>query len=314
LKSFRGISCEPEQIIVGAGTESLLAILIPLVGTTSHYAMENPGYPKISQIFNNWKMHFSYVNLDYQGLKVDELSNKQIDVIHVTPSHQFPMGIVMPLQRRLELLNWAKQSDKHFIIEDDYDSEFRYVGKPIPALQSLDQFGKVIYMNSFSKSLAPSLRISYMVVPKLLLQRFNDNFSYHNCSVSYFDQLVLTKFMQGGHFERHLNQMRKVYKTRLDLFTKLFHELAFSSMFTLQGTEAGLHFLMVAKEADEKRLTETAKQKGILIRGLNEFSFKGINHYPTTLVIGYSGLNEEKIKQALKKLTIIWGIKLDKKA
>ncbi|HPN61423.1 MAG TPA: PLP-dependent aminotransferase family protein, partial [Bacilli bacterium] len=311
LKNFRGIICRPEQIVVGSGTESLLALLIPLLGTTLHYGMENPGYPKISQFFRNWDLLFSYVNLDDHGLRVEELSKKQIDVVHVTPSHQFPMGIVMPLQRRLELLNWAKLKEKRFIIEDDYDSEFRYLGQPIPALSSLDGLGKVIYMNSFSKSLAPSLRISYMVLPEALLQVFLERFSYHSSSVPYFEQWVLAKFMEGGHFERHLNRMRKVYKNRLSFFQKVFGELGLDECFLLQGYDAGLHFLMTTKKATEEALIKAAEKVKIKVLGLSEFTFQEAN-YPTSLVIGYSGLNEEQIKTALTKLKTPWALCLTK--
>lgn len=305
LKSFRGIACEPEQIILGAGSESLLSLIIPLLGTDKRFAMENPGYPKISQIFLNWGLDLSYINLDHQGVSIEDLSNQLIDVVHVTPSHQFPTGIVMPLQRRLELLNWAKTFDHHYIIEDDYDSEFRYVGQPIPALQSLDQFEKVIYMNSFSKSLAPSLRISYMVLPFSLLKSFHHIFRFHSCTVPYFDQWVLAKFIEGGYFERHLNQMRKIYRNRLTAFQKHFQALGLGSVFTLTGYDVGLHFLMSTKVLKEEDLIETAKQQGILLRGLQEFAFKPIN-YPSTLVVGYAGLNEDQIKQTLTKLKDIW--------
>ncbi len=305
LNRFRGIVCHSDQIVIGAGTESLLALLIPLLGTKLHYAMENPGYPKIAEIFHNWNIAFSPIDLDEFGLKVEDLTMHQVDSIHVTPSHQFPMGIVMPLQRRLELLNWAKQSAHRYIIEDDYDSEFRYVGQPIPALQSLDHFDKVIYMNSFSKSLAPSLRINYMVLPKSLVEPFHKLYAHHSCAVSYLDQLVLAKFMEAGHFERHLNQMRKIYRTRLETFQKTFVFCGFDQVFTLSGFDAGLHFLMVAKTLDEDLLTTMAKEHGILIRGLREFMFRPVS-YPSTLVIGYSGLQDEQIIVALKKLRHIW--------
>ena len=172
LKEFRGMTVLPEQIIIGAGTEYLYGLLIQLLGTDKIYAVENPGYRKIAKIYRSWKVACEYIDMDEEGVQIGELQRKRVDILHISPSHHYPTGIVMPVSRRYELLGWAAKSNSHYIIEDDYDSELRLGGQPIPTMQSIDVSDRVIYMNTFTKTLASTVRISYMILPPPLLEQF----------------------------------------------------------------------------------------------------------------------------------------------
>lgn len=172
LFQARGVHCSPEQIVIGAGLEILLQQLILLLNKRTVYGVEDPGYHVISHLLKKYEYHVLPLEVDEEGVNVGEIEEKNIDVIYVTPSHHFPYGSILSVNRRTKLLNWAAARPNRFIIEDDYDSEFRYSGKSIPSLQSMDQNGKVIYLGTFSKSLMPSIRISYMVLPDSLLQKY----------------------------------------------------------------------------------------------------------------------------------------------
>ena len=167
LLQFRGMAVDPENILVGAGTDFLYNLLIQLLGRDKRYAVEDPGYHKIRQIYAAGGVECVSAALDEAGVRPDSLGAAQI--LHCSPSHHFPTGIVTPAARRRELLRWAEESPERYIIEDDYDSEFRFHSYPVPALLTMDRRGKVIYMNTFSKTLAPSIRISYMILEKVFM-------------------------------------------------------------------------------------------------------------------------------------------------
>ena len=198
LKDFRNMNIKPEQIIIGAGTEYLYSLIIQLLGNDVKYGLENPGYPKTAQIYKSMNVDFEYVDMDEYGIDPNELEEKKIDVIHISPSHHFPTGIVMPISRRYELLGWANKVEKHYIIEDDYDSELRLGGKPIPTLQSIDVSDKIIYMNTFTKTLSSTIRMSYMVLPESLADEYYKRLSFYSCTVSNFEQYTLSRFIENG--------------------------------------------------------------------------------------------------------------------
>ncbi|WP_322379139.1 MocR-like pyridoxine biosynthesis transcription factor PdxR, partial [Clostridium perfringens] len=205
LRFSRGVNSTADNIVIGAGTEYLVQLLINILGNSKIYGMEEPGYYKIRKILKSHNIDANAIKIDNQGINVEELCNSKADIVHITPSHQFPTGVIMPISRRMQVLAWAKEKENRYIIEDDYDSEFRFEGKPIPALQSLDTDGKVIYLGTFSKSFAPSIRIGYMVLPDELIKIYRENFSFYACTVSRIDQQALYRFIEEGHFERHLN-------------------------------------------------------------------------------------------------------------
>ena len=214
LHHSRGVRCTPEQIIISSGTEFLLQLLVQLFDNSAIYAIENPGYEKLSMIFHANRACVAAIPLDEHGMRPEALEESGAHVACITPSHQFPTGHIMPVNRRIQLLNWANEQSARYIIEDDYDSEFRYSGKPIPSLQSLDQRGKVIYIGAFSKSLSPALRISYMVLPDALVRRYQEQLNFYICPVPTIEQKILQLFIDAGHFERHLNRVRHLYRQK----------------------------------------------------------------------------------------------------
>ena len=295
LEIYRGMHVTPDRIVIGSGSTSMISMIIEMLGRYRNYGIEKPGFTRIEQIFLAQNTHLEYISVDDQGLSVDVLKKKHIQAVHVTPSHQYPLGIVMPISRRIELLNWAMEH-KTYIIEDDYDSEFRFQGKPIPALHSLDQNDRVIYMNTFSKSLAPSFRMSYMVIPQHLMGIYQHMSSYHGCTVPTFEQYVLYKFMNGGFFERHINRMRNHYREKLELIRQLVSPYPWIK---LHGDEAGLHFLMEIMTGDTishiKTKLEKYKIHAVMIEDQQIF-----NH--PCLLIGYSGIEMKDIEKAFRLL------------
>ncbi|HBL84993.1 MAG: GntR family transcriptional regulator [Clostridiales bacterium GWF2_38_85] len=310
LYNFRGVKANTEQIVVGAGSEYLMGLIIQLLGRKNIYAVENPGYSKIYKIFQSNDVTTVPVSLDEQGLSVNKLRKTKANVVHVTPSHQFPLGIIMPISRRISLLNWASESSDRYILEDDYDSEFRFAGHPIPALQGLDFLGKVIYINAFTKSLAPSLRISYIVLPPQLLEVYQKRFMFYSCTVPNFEQYILSKFMCKGYFERHLNRMRNAYKERRDLFINAISRSNLADSIDIIGQDAGLHLLMQIKNGlNETQLVNRAKDASVRVYGLSEYYNSVIQNFPkSTVVIGYSGLQPSQIDEAVKRLEKAWKI------
>lgn len=310
LHSFRGVNCIPEQIIVGAGSEYLLGLITQILGKRSSYAIENPGYLKIYQILkiNNSDVHF--IGLDDEGIKASALAGSHANIVYITPSHHFPTGIVMPISRRMQLLKWANQSEDRYIIEDDYDSEFRFAGRPIPALQGLDTNEKVIYLSTFSKSIAPSIRISYMVLPIPLLQRFEAGFSFYSSTVSRFEQYTLYKFIKEGHFERHINKMRNIYKARKDRLVEEIRKLGDGRQIEILGENTGPHLLLrVHGPMQEQDLVAAAAKHGVKISGLSSYYYQPEKDMPRNVVVlGYTNFNDEEICRACELLGEAWTV------
>jgi GntR family transcriptional regulator/MocR family aminotransferase len=211
LHRFRGLQVHPEQIVVGAGTEYLYGLLVQLLGRERVFALEDPGYRKIAAIYRLNGVTCRHLPVDGQGLSVDRLLSSDATVAHLSPAHHFPSGAVMPVGRRQALLEWAYEGDR-YLIEDDYDSEFRMSGRPIPPLAALDSHGRVIYINTFSKSLSPSMRMGYLILPEHLLSRYDEVLGNFSCTVPVLDQYILAEFIESGNFERHLNRMRRKLK------------------------------------------------------------------------------------------------------
>lgn len=274
LYQFRGMKVSPEQIIVGAGTEYLYGLIIQLLGRDKIFAMENPGYKKISQVYSSNNVKCRYIPLDSNGVSMELLTKSNADILHISPSHHYPTGLVTPIARRHELLEWAYESRERYIIEDDYDCEFRMVGKPIPTLQSIDSYGKVIYMNTFTKSLASTIRISYMVLPVSLINKFYANLGFYSCTVSTFEQLTLYRFMSEGHFEKHINRMRNFYRNQRNLILNSIKSSPLNSHCTIKEQDSGLHFLMtVDTPLSEAQMLERADSLGIRIGFLSGFYY-----------------------------------------
>ena len=216
LRQFRAMEVTAEQIIVGAGTEVLYNLLVQLLGRDRLYGVEDPGYGKIAHIYRAAGAEVTALPLDEAGVSVEALRRSDADVVHISPSHHYPTGLVMPIARRQELLRWAQEVPARVILEDDYDSEFRFVGRPIPTLFSIDGGEQVVYLNTFSKTIAPSIRISFMVLPRRLLADFRQKLGFYACTVSAFEQYTLAQFLAGGWYEKHLSRMRKHYRQKRD--------------------------------------------------------------------------------------------------
>lgn len=308
LYAFRGISTTSEQIIVGAGSEYLVTLLIQLLGRTRTYAIETPGYPKLTQIFRANDAHIAPTPLDQDGLSIDALRAGQASVAYLTPSHHFPLGIVTPAARRAALLRWADEEGDRYLIEDDYDSEFRFASRPIPALKELDHNDRVIYLNTFAKSLAPSLRIGYLVLPRRLLTAYREKFGGYASTVPAFEQYTLARFLETGSFERHINRIRNLYKARLDCLLDALDRSALHGRYTVSGSEAGLHLLLhVSNGMDEKQLIAAAAAQGVRVYGLSGYYVgTAVTCPPATVILGYAGIPSESIPEAAAALERAW--------
>lgn len=299
LHDARGLEVSPERIVVSAGTEYLFQILFSLFGEEV-FAMENPGYERLNLMFEGARKDFVPIDLDESGMDVEELRRSGAQVACVSPSHQFPTGITMPMTRRLELMRWATEEKGRYIIEDDYDSEFRYGRRPIPPLKTFDQEDVVVYMGTFSKSIFPGIRTSYMVLPESLLERFLSRLSYFQCPVPTLMQEILAQFIRGGYFERHLNRMRKRYRRKWEnLVAALQEELPEAK---ICGEAAGMHLLLsLPWVKDEEGLVEYLGGEGIHVRGLHSFCV-GEARYPSGLVLGFGALEDGEIHRAVAVL------------
>lgn len=305
LYHARGVQCSPQQIIVGAGNDYLLMLLCTILGNKHCVAMENPAYDSAYRTIQRLEFKTKMISLDDKGICVDELEDSDADVVYVTPAHQFPTGVVMPITRRMQLLSWA-QKGKRYIIEDDYDSEFRYRGKPIPALAGLDHEDKVIYLGTFSKSIAPTIRISYMVLPKELMQAYRAQGKPFSATVSRVDQKIIELFLQDGYYERHLNKMRAVYREKHDLLIGKLREM--SSICQYSGADAGMHVLVhFTNRLTEEEAIARAKEAGIRVYGLSEYYIDKMQMLPShTVLMGFATLENQEIEQAMEKLKQVW--------
>jgi len=307
LYQSRGVVCDADQIVIGSGTEQLLPLLIRLLDKKLVYGYENPGYALTHSIFSHHDRQSIPIELDPDGINIGELEASHVDVAYVTPPHQFPSGSVLSATKRAQLLNWAAAKPERYIIEDDYDSEFRYTSRPIPALQSMDLSDRVIYISTFSKSLMPSLRIAYMVLPKRLLREYQQTFLHYSSSVPRHDQQLVAKFMKDGHFARHLNRMRKLYQKKIK---QLSSSLAlFAPMVTVSGEQAGMHIVLtIQTPLTEEELVKRAKTAGIRVTGLKSYDVhKRAGTHPK-IVLGFGGLSEEEIHSGILDLMACWKI------
>ncbi|MED9904088.1 MAG: PLP-dependent aminotransferase family protein [Lachnospiraceae bacterium] len=315
LHSSRGVNCTPDQIVVGAGNDYLLLLLEKLLGRHAGIAMENPTYKRAFRIFKSFAYPIEIVGMDENGMLAKELYTKQVKAAYVMPSHQYPTGITMPIGRRMELLKWAAEEEGRFLIEDDYDSEFRYKGKPIPSLQGADTHGRVIYIGTFSKAIAPAIRVSFMVLPPQLLKRYREECFFYSSTVSRIDQRILNEFIRDGYFERYLNKTRKIYREKHDI---LLQELKpFGKKFDISGEHAGLHLLLTCrdKRIKEQELVKSAARHGVKAYALSDAFVETADGYAeenimgkgcATVILGYGGMEKEQIKAGIEKLKQAW--------
>ena len=294
-EEYRGVRCGAHQIVVGAGLEYLLGLLAPLLPGSA--AVENPGYPRAKQVLENNGVACCCLPVDEDGHYIRALSDSGAAVCYVTPSHQFPTGVTMPAGRRSELLHWAARCPgRRYIIEDDYDSEFRFDTRPLPSLQGMaGADGPVVYLSTCSRSLAPSIRIAYMVLPEQLLPAWHAKYRLYSSTVSRFEQQTLARFITGGYFTRHLARERVAYKARRDALTAALQEAFAPEELHLTGLHTGLHLLAELRDPPpDDALRAAAEAEGVRLSLLSDYDLTGGGAAPVgTLVLGYGSLADE---------------------
>ena len=308
LRDFRGMAVSPEQIVVGAGAEYLYLLLAQLLGRDrqSVFALEDPGYPKIRQVYHKWGARCCPVPLDNQGVRLDALQAAGADVLHISPAHHYPTGIVTPITRRQALLRWVEAADG-VIIEDDYDSELRFTGRPIPTLQSIDSAGRVIYMNTFSQTISPSMRVGFMALPPRLLARYRQELNFYACTVPALEQQVLARFLEGGWYDQHLNRLRKACRAKRAAVLEAFAGSAFAGRTEVLEQGAGLHFLLRLDTTErDEALRRRAESFGVRLVFLSEYAEVPHPDYEHTLVINYANLELNRLPEAMKLLSEIF--------
>ena len=312
LREYRGMDVLPQQIVVGAGAQYLYGMIIQLLNEvrgSCHVAIENPGYPRLEKIYRVNRVPVSYIPMDEQGIRMDLLATSGANVVHITPSHQFPTGLVTSVPRRYEILSWAAQDPNRFVVEDDYDCEFRLAGKPISPLQRLDAQGQVIYTNTFTKSLGGAFRIGYMVLPLRLTQRFERDLGFYSCSVSAVDQLALARFIESGVYERHVNRLRTQYRALRDALVDELNASALVPRISIASQDSGIHFLLgVTSDCSGEELAARAAQEGVAIQALQSFYQGNAPEEQETrwLVAGYSSLDASQVAPCIRALERAW--------
>ena len=301
LSGYRGVHCTPAQLVVGSGMETLMGQLITLFGPEALYAMEDPGYPAMERSLSARGRSIRWVPMDDSGMDAEALEQSGATVAYLTPSHQFPLGITMPAPRRSRLLGWAAAGDR-WIIEDDYDSEFRYGGRSISSMQGMDRNGRVIYVGTFSRSLAPAIRLAYMVLPPPLLERWQALYGRQQPTVSRYEQAVMARFLTGGYYGRYLRRVGKLYADRR---AALLGALGDIPGVSVSGADGGIHFLVTLPRHEEAALLRRAAEAGLPLRGLSEFCHR-VTPPESTLILGYGGLPTERVAEVAARLKAAW--------
>ena len=301
LREFRGMSVSPEQILIGAGAEYLYLILAQLL-PSALFALEDPGHLKIRQVYQSCGARFVCLPLDAHGLRMDALRRSGATAAHISPAHHYPTGIVTPIGRRHALLRWAEETGG-YLIEDDYDSELRFSGRPLPTLQSVDRSGRVLYMNTFSQTISPSLRVGYLILPPELLETYRQKLGFYACTVPTLEQYVLARFLSSGQYEQRLSRLRKICRARraaaLDAFGS-----RFAGRVTISEQGAGLHFLLrLDTPLSDGELRRRAGASGVRLRFLSDYAAAPVPAFEHTLVVNYAGLTPERLSEAVDALS-----------
>lgn len=300
----RGVHVSPEQVYIGAGAEYFYNLLIQFFGHGRIYALENPGHRKIARVYQANQVAVRPIGMDADGVIPELLEQSGAEVLHISPSHHYPTGTVTPITRRQALMRWLTAQPGRYLIEDDYDSEFRFSGLPIPTIQSMDRSGRVIYMNTFSRTISPSLRISYMILPRTLLPQWQAAMGFYSCTVPSFEQMTLTRFLAEGYFEKHLSRMKKHYRAvRAQLFSVL-HTPQAVRQCAVHDTDAGLHLVLELKNAPEpEALRVLLRQSGLPDALLSDFFLDAPSpQAQKSIVLGYADAEPAQLEAALTAL------------
>ena len=301
LNASRGVKCAPEQVMIVSGTQEAIDLACRLVlNYGDRVCIEEPGYPEAVLSFAAIGAKITSVPVDAEGMKLPATRSSAPRLIYVTPGHQFPLGITMSLHRRLQLLEWARQSHA-LIFEDDYDSEFRYSGRPIPALQGLDRHNLVLFVGTFSKVLFPAIRLGYLVLPPALIDRFASAKSLLNRHAPPFEQSVLSDFITEGHFARHLRRMREIYAERLSALMESAQQ-KLAGLVEISGIEAGLQTIAWLKQGSDIEAAKQAAARKIEARPLSSM-YRGPAKRQG-LQLGFAAINEKEIRRGTQELAI----------
>jgi len=316
LYQARGVRARASNMVIGAGNDYLLMVIATLLreyeSETPRVAMETPTYTRAYRMFRALGCDIRLVGMDVCGTRLDSLNDSGAEIAYIMPSRQYPLGTVMPISRRVELLKWAAAAPGRYLIEDDYDSEFRYRGKPIPALQGADTSDKVIYLGTFSKSISPSIRVSYMVLPDSLLDTYRSGIGRAASTVPKIDQRVLTAFLSQGYYERHLNKTRALYKSRHDHLISAVKK-TFGDRVVISGDGAGTHILIhLGRRIREEEAILLAAKEGVKVYGLSEYRVEpAVEETEAVILMGYVNISAERMSDAVDRLKKAWGDKLE---
>lgn len=305
LERSRGVRCSPDQIMICSGLQESLGMVAQLIRKRhDSVAVENPGYHLPRDLFGNLGFTVKPIEIGPDGLDQHGLKASACTVAYITPSHQMPLGGVMPVANRLDLISWSKQEER-LIIEDDYDSELRYSGKPISSLQGLYPQGNIVYQGTFSKVFSPALRLSYMVLPRPLLSDYNRLFRNYLCSVPPLIQKAMILFMERGHWDQHLRRCRIFYRKKHGAMLKAI-EQSFGSSARVIGQGAGLHVVLELTDGltDEAGLIDQAKQIGCRLLPISDFYISGSSE-TNSLLLGFGGVEMEDIQRGVQTLSAL---------
>ncbi|RBP85397.1 GntR family transcriptional regulator/MocR family aminotransferase [Cytobacillus firmus] len=305
LFKARGVHCTPEQIIIGSGIADSIQIICHLFNDNSWIAFEEPGYNLVRKQFVMNGFEVLPIQVGEKGISVNDVEGRSAKLAYITPSHQFPTGCIMPFSEREHFLKWAINKDA-FIIEDDYDGEFRYIGKPIPSLQSLDRYDRVIYIGTFSKVFTPALRMNYLVLPQKLMKRLKENSYEFTSAPSRITQWAMISFIEHGHWYRHIRRVRKLYRKKhhklIELIQKNFH-----NHIKITGQNAGLHIqITVNTKESTETLIKSAAEEGIIVYDFKNMWMTIRTEPLPRLYLGFAGVSEKDMEIGIELLKKAW--------
>ncbi len=311
LARARGVKCDPAQILLGPGSDSLLRTLGSILPESCSFVVDDPAYHKAYLHFSRMGHRVIPAQMDGKGVTVAPLEALDSVVVYTAPSHQYPLGFAMPMGRRTALLAWCAEGSFRYVVEDDYDSEFRYDARPLPSLQSIDRSGRVVYLGTMSGVIAPSLRISYMILPPELLQRLLERRDPYSCNVPTLEQFVLREFMRQGFFEKHLNRMRVCYKNRRRELCELLRP--YEDRLRVIGAQAGSYALVQVKNGmDEQGLCDCALHLGVRVWPISPYFMESVpDEYRASVLLGYGNLSSEQMRRGVRLLAQAWGLSAD---
>lgn len=307
LASSRGMTVDPDRIVIGAGAQVLYIMIAMLMGPESLVAIEDPGYPRLQDVYRSCGLDTVAIPLDGDGISMDRIGESDPKVVHIMPSHQFPTGLVTSISRRYELLGWASREAGRHIVEDDYDWEFRLSGKPIPSLQSIDTLERVIYLSTFTKSLGPALRMAFAVLPERLADRFDSEFGFLSSTVSTIDQTTLARLLESGDYERHLGRYRKKSRDTRDKLIEAILGSSLGDRVAIEEADSGLHFILALESREpDTVLAQRSALEGMLLSPLSDYRTSSepqvYRDGRARFVIRYDGICAESIDDAVEVL------------